>query len=340
MKKTLFVVLGMPRSGTSAITRGLKALGVNLGDQLVPPGKKWNATGYWEDNDIVFRVNKKILHAIFDTWESIKIIQPAEFETTPIKEIRASAINLIKQRLSSSEQWGFKDPRTVRLLPFWRSVFAELNVNDNYLIALRNPLASAHSLHNLTGIDMEKGLLLWLAHLIPAIDETRGKKRMVVNYNSMLENPHFQLERMRKHLDINTDVSSREIEQYAKDFLDKKMQHYEYTFEDLKSHPAAKVVPLCLRTYELLTKLANDELHFNDAEFITGWNKIKEDYEAIYPTYCYIDDVLRDNKLIERTLRSIRRSIPWKLIYPLRIIDDQIRKIRRRSTLRRRLEKA
>ena len=30
--KTIFVVLGMPRSGTSVITRGLNALGVPLGD--------------------------------------------------------------------------------------------------------------------------------------------------------------------------------------------------------------------------------------------------------------------------------------------------------------------
>ena len=52
MKDTkLFVILGMHRSGTSVVSRGLKVLGVDLGNRLIVPDK-FNPKGYWEDLDI------------------------------------------------------------------------------------------------------------------------------------------------------------------------------------------------------------------------------------------------------------------------------------------------
>ena len=41
------LVLGMHRSGTSALTRVLNLLGVALGDDLMPPGPD-NPLGFWE----------------------------------------------------------------------------------------------------------------------------------------------------------------------------------------------------------------------------------------------------------------------------------------------------
>ena len=47
----LIVVLGTHRSGTSAITRGLQVLGVELGDQLIPSAVVNNEKGYWGNFD-------------------------------------------------------------------------------------------------------------------------------------------------------------------------------------------------------------------------------------------------------------------------------------------------
>ena len=55
----LVVVLGMHRSGTSAITRGLEVLGVNLGDNLYPAAID-NPKGFWEDNDFL-GINEELL---------------------------------------------------------------------------------------------------------------------------------------------------------------------------------------------------------------------------------------------------------------------------------------
>ncbi len=50
--RQLFFVLGMHRSGTSAVTRGLSALGINLGNNLMPPVPGINDKGFYEDRDI------------------------------------------------------------------------------------------------------------------------------------------------------------------------------------------------------------------------------------------------------------------------------------------------
>ena len=46
------LVLGMHRSGTSALTRVLNLLGVELGDRLMPAGDD-NPLGFWEHADVV-----------------------------------------------------------------------------------------------------------------------------------------------------------------------------------------------------------------------------------------------------------------------------------------------
>ena len=56
------MVLGMHRSGTSAITKGLEVLGVNLGDNLLPP-KDDNPKGFFEDRDLV-NLNERVLEKI------------------------------------------------------------------------------------------------------------------------------------------------------------------------------------------------------------------------------------------------------------------------------------
>jgi hypothetical protein len=61
--KRLVVVLGMHRSGTSAITRALEVLGVNVGTNLLPPVDGDNAKGFFEDVEIN-SLNVEILRAL------------------------------------------------------------------------------------------------------------------------------------------------------------------------------------------------------------------------------------------------------------------------------------
>ena len=56
-------------------------------------------------------------------------------------------------------------------------------MKENYIIALRNPLSCAASYQRITGTDIEHGLLLWLSHLLAAVDGTEDKNRIIVSYD-------------------------------------------------------------------------------------------------------------------------------------------------------------
>src|SRR5580700_8927125 len=74
---TALVVLGMHRSGTSALTGMLHHLGVALGSRLMAATPD-NPRGYWEHSDIV-AVHERLMTALGWGWDDIRSL-PAGFE--------------------------------------------------------------------------------------------------------------------------------------------------------------------------------------------------------------------------------------------------------------------
>ena len=61
--KRCFFILGMHRSGTSALARVINLCGVDLGNKLMPPAENSNKKGFWEHFDIN-TANEKLLHEL------------------------------------------------------------------------------------------------------------------------------------------------------------------------------------------------------------------------------------------------------------------------------------
>ena len=74
---TAVIVLGMHRSGTSALAGILHHLGVELGDRLMQASPD-NPRGYWEHRDIV-AVNHKLMAELGWSWDDIRPL-PARWE--------------------------------------------------------------------------------------------------------------------------------------------------------------------------------------------------------------------------------------------------------------------
>ena len=132
----------MHRSGTSAITRGLKALGVELGENLMPAAAGIKEKGFWEDLD-VYRFNNELLHYLGYEWHTLEPIQRSEYERDDVVPFKLRAVELLHEKLKNTSIFGLKDPRIARLLPFWKIVFADLGVDVGYIIAIRHPLSVA-----------------------------------------------------------------------------------------------------------------------------------------------------------------------------------------------------
>jgi hypothetical protein len=339
-KKDVYVVLGVARSGTSAISGGLNALGINFGNQLLA-GDSRNPKGFFEDTDILYNTNRGLLyHLDYSPLMDLNILDEKTSENTDvINQYKKYATNILKSRLKEAETFAFKAPCTLTLMSFWHDVFERANVNDKYVITVRHPLASAHSFHKWVRYDVEVGVLLWMRHLIHAINHTAGKKRVVVCYELMLEDARIQLQRIHQQLEVRLPFDTHSVNEYAEHFIDKNLRHHRFTTEDLKKHAALAVAPLCLELYDVLMKLAQDQLQFDTPEFAEVWQHINVEFAKLAPIYSYIDTLLRKNKVYERRFRSLERSLLWKLIYPLRMVDDVIRKLRKKSKALGRLAK-
>jgi hypothetical protein len=155
IRKRIIVVLGMHRSGTSAITRGLKAFGVDLGEKLMPAVAGINEKGFWEDLD-VYDLNNDLLHFLGYEWHTLEPIQRSECERDDLVSFRQRAVELLRERLKNTAIFGLKDPRIARLLPFWRIVFEDLSTNAGYIIVIRHPLSVVDSLKKRDGFESEK----------------------------------------------------------------------------------------------------------------------------------------------------------------------------------------
>jgi len=172
----LIVVLGMHRSGTSAITRGLQVMGVQLGEKLIPAIAGDNDKGFWEDVDLN-ALNVKMLCSIDRDWYHLSAINAIDVENLRKQGYFLRAIELLRQRVNAARVFGFKDPRVAKLLPFWKEVFSHCQFEVNYLLAVRNPLSVVKSLAKRDGIETEQSYLLWLGHVIQSLTDSAGGGR-------------------------------------------------------------------------------------------------------------------------------------------------------------------
>ena len=262
MQKQLLVVLGMHRSGTSAITRGLQVLGASPGDAIMPTAPD-NPKGFWEDQDILW-INESILTEAKSSWDRIGLLELEE-RSPAIAALKNDAQTLLAQRLSQVDCFAIKDPRLPRLLPFWQPVFVAGDLSVAYVIALRNPLSVADSLARRNGFDRVKSVLLWQEHLLAALYHTQGQRRVIVDYDRLLDDPEATLRRIAAQLGIGP-IHPEALREYQANFLDIGLRHTRYTREDVRD---TSDLPAGASTlYSLLADCAEDGRSFDDPALV------------------------------------------------------------------------
>ena len=254
--RRVFVVAGMHRAGTSVVARGLQALGVDLGDRLMSADQRVNARGFFEDNDIV-KLDDALLEASGADWKNLALLDAIDWGGSKFAAARIEAEELLEKRLARSGQFGFKDPRIARLIPFWQGVFAQLGVSDAYVIAVRHPLSVIDSLTARDDLPVQRSGWLWLTHLVCALHYTKGRTRVVVDYDRLLSAPERELARMATGLALAAPVpGSAEIKSYCEGFLSKGLRHAEHA----TGAPIPASLPrLLLDAHALVQRLAADE---------------------------------------------------------------------------------
>ena len=295
----LIVVLGMHRSGTSVAARSMKALGAELGDNLMKPVANNNEKGFWEDLDFN-RLNERVLAKAKSGWHYLHPINTALFEKSEYAAERIEAAALLKQKIQTASVFAVKDPRTAVLLPFWRCVMDDLDIEPTYLITLRNPLETAESLRKRDGFDRHKSLVLWLKYTYAAISCTEDSKRVFVSYQNLMSDPHGQLERMADGLELMLPPSeSPALTEFVADFLDASLHHNRVSDNELRRD---ETIPAPIpRLYELV----HDWCFADPGTNLILPDAVTKEVEAYFESR---DDFLGYSDRVEETLIAVRKQ--------------------------------
>lgn len=253
-KNRIVVVLGMHRSGTSVATRSLAVFGVDLGETLLPGNEDDNAKGFFEDIDI-YQLNIEMLDEINFKWDSLSIIEAADLQKLKSSRFLTKAIFLMRKKLAVKIIFGFKDPRVSILLPFWQHVFAHMDLDVSYLIAIRNPLSVAESLRKRDGFCHEKSYMLWLIYVLASLSFTHKQKRVVIDYDYFLDALPAHVALISRRLGLL--IFPKEMERFQANFLSRSLKHNLFTLDDLREKNDCPA--LVLEVYEELHKYIENE---------------------------------------------------------------------------------
>lgn len=291
-KKRLVVVLGMHRSGTSAITKSLELLGVGLGNDLHPPGFD-NPKGFWEDRDCI-EINDTLLAHLGSAYDRLGLAWDEIQADSMVTELKSKAVQLISRKLKENKGlWGFKDPRTCRLLVFWSDVFSTLNCEVSFVIAGRNPASVAASLAARNNMPVEKAYILWLQHVLPILSITKESRSVVVDYDELLANPYPQVVRIASKLGLLLpDRHSVLVKDFENNFLEAGLRHASFTEEQLACDKRAPA--MVVATYNLLYRLAKDQEELENLSVQAALDELKVRLREIKPLCDYINHLEDD----------------------------------------------
>jgi len=215
------LVLGMHRSGTSAVVRLLNMMGAYLGPpDRVKGASPQNPKGFWENDDVV-ELDNRVLAAQRCLWNRLSEFDPDKLSDEKLATLRRRARDLII-RLDGSRPWAVKDPRMCLLLPFWRPL---LEVPVGVLVN-RGPLEVARSLQARNGIPLNVGIALWELHNLEALRGSLGLPRLLIQYADVVSDPIGSTHKLFEGL---MGLGLRKLERPADDevtaFIDPGLYH-------------------------------------------------------------------------------------------------------------------
>ena len=279
--RTCIMVLGMHRSGTSALTRVLNLAGADLGSEMITVGDD-NPHGFWEHRNAC-ALHETLLAELGSSWYDVRALPVGWQESAFAEKARASIRQLIMDEFSEKALWAIKDPRMCRLAPLWIDVLSELGIRPAAVLALRHPEEVAASIHKRNGLTKQHSYLMWAQHEFEAFTSVINLPHVVVNYNELLESPMVVLDKISTGLDLQWQTPIEEAREPILDFLldDEKHHHVSHFPDDIErsagwaidklyrifsAQESQSALHALCESYNYLTPLYSEEINSLTAE--------------------------------------------------------------------------
>lgn len=320
MPRQALIVLGMHRSGTSALTRALNLLGAALPMDLMPPHED-NRLGYWESHKIT-RFNNRLLQSAGPRWDSDAPLRAEWFcDQAARAEHYEEARSLLAGEFGDAPLFILKDPRLCRLFPFWEKVLAGEGIDRRVVLCLRDPREVAASLaarfdnpalHPAAIPAHSRAHLLWLRHVLEAEKSTRHLPRIAVDYADLVSDWRTALQELPSlcpdlNLPAPADPKSREMDL----FLDRNLRRQSSERASKKSADFFALVTEAVKFSVSFEPHQTwlDEIAADLGRLVTGYAPLRAKLDRLCPRDIWAERIVQELETLHPSPTSIE-SLP------------------------------
>jgi len=205
-RPVVLFVLGMGRSGSSALTRVLSLCGGALPDKLMG-ANEGNPRGYWEPSKAVY-LNDLVMDRYGSNWADPSLCLQeegafgVEANAAAMAEIRA-----FLARLPTAPLVVIKDPRLSLLSALWFEAARQAGFDIAAVIPVRHPNEVVQSSLASLGTSPELASALWLKYTLLAERDTRTVPRVFVEYTNLLGDWRREITRISAALSVDLSAA-------------------------------------------------------------------------------------------------------------------------------------
>lgn len=262
--RDLIFIVGMHRSGTSALTRVLSLCGAALPGSLLAPNAG-NPTGYWEPIDAM-ELNDRFLRARSSSWSDPSLA----FRDAPVDHAGfARYVALVRDYLLLIDDFlthgvdpggpvAIKEPRITALLPYWLTAAADAGFAPKVIHIFRNPADVASSLAARDAMAFDRACALWQKYNLLGEHDARKVPRAFIAYEALVEDWERTVVRCAREIDTEVMIGARTRDAVGR-FLSPQLQHHRYGKIGASTIDRAQRKAVRL-TYEALQRAANGRL--------------------------------------------------------------------------------
>ena len=220
-KRKCIFVIGMHRSGTSAMAGALHQLGIPIGKDIMAPNQ-YNEKGYFENNR-VYVLNEQFLQLLGVNWSTTYMIEKNWWKNDQLlSSLKKKLSDYIDSEFAKESVFLIKDPRISVLLPIWIELMSGKGIESKFIILLRDPHSVSMSLMERDGFTFEKSERLWADYNLKIEYFTRNYDRIFINFEDLIEDPNSILKIVQEFLGMEIE----DTKNIVNEFLDPSLCHH------------------------------------------------------------------------------------------------------------------
>ena len=316
-RRQALLVLGMHRSGTSALSGVLVGLGVQPPKSLMNPAKD-NPRGFWESTTLA-QFHDEILASVESAWDDWGGFNSAWIDSPIAAGYLERLPSLIEQEFEGATIFLVKDPRVCRLMPLWSRVLDDMGIELKVVLPIRHPWEVARSLEARNQFSTARSQLIWLRHVLDSEASTRHASRAFLRYSDMLGDWRVQMRKLAIDLDIEWPKWSDAVEAEIDEYLSAELRHFVAGQNEATGYE--QLDRWVQQAYEAIQRLVDDG---SDRHALQAMDAIRGDFDRSTAVFSAVMQETRSESV--KKMASLRQRVE-KLSGQVKLVEAARQKL-------------